>query len=670
MNTSNNCNNTNSESHTQADSIHDPSCSYDDRIPIPKNNNNNIDIADNIELRLKPRHPTFDFSVDAGYIEQFQNEDENNDSDDHHHQAQQQHHHHGVYTEKTLRVDEIDKERHREEELDREMEMQRQERKREREEDMKMETASVYGNTEEGGDEGGEDKYEEELKGENGNMKTKDKPRRTKITEGDKGDVKKKGKPAPVSSINARDILVNIHKVKSLDEISGTVAMSILLLLVDELIWLSDMISNGLVNDKDITENVFGDRLFDGILDHFNDTNINSNNNSGGEDVEMREEVLPEDSATRNKEKFFIDEILSRILNKKVSNRDKKKLELISKSQEELGVSLRQDSKILSNFELDEEETPTLTVKDLNDFVHDNIGKYEKCSTDIETLTWISNKFYLKSAPKMELTNYLDRINSHLEISGAVGLCAGWYLFKFLFNLKCDEKLSNGITGHNLQYLNKNLQRDVDWENRCLPLVLGNSFKYNSSTANSSATGSSSFLTGDEGVNNEGDIDKDMGSKANESDHTDGVANPILNAIYSQEMDTSCSSVSSFINDDEGDDLADPITNPTTTTASTTISNFEVHMSKLSKLNAFRLILTCIRISSKLIEDKNFKQHYYCKVTGLQKLEDLFRLELALGYGLDWELFINEYTLWRYLFHMKALVLGCENLRAKIAGDL
>ena len=88
---------------------------------------------------------------------------------------------------------------------------------------------------------------------------------------------------------------------------------------------------------------------------------------------------------------------------------------------------------------------------------------------------------------------------------------------------------------------------------------------------------------------------------------------------------------------------------------------------KVSKLNAFRLILTCVRISSKLIEDKNFKQNYYCKVTGLQKLEDLFRLELAMGYGLDWGLFTNEYTLWRYLFHMQALTRGCQRLRERVA---
>lgn len=544
---------------------------------------NSVDIGEKIELRLKPQHPTFSFP----------------DVEEDKQCGSKQHSGFDVYTEKTLSKEEIQKERLREEKIAQE---EREKELKEAEEDMEQEEA-------------------------NGDVEgSKEEVRRNSTEE------VKKSKPDPVSSINAKDFLKNIHKMKSLSEIDGTMSMSILSTLVAELIWLTEMLDKGAINDRDITENIFGDKVFDCVLDHFHGDSIQDD---GAADEESKKES--QDSVTGEKPrvhekknaKYFVDNVLEEILSQKLKHIDKKKLELISKSQEELGISFRKSSKILSNFELNSK--PSLAAKDLHDYVNDRIGRYEKCSTDSSTLTWIANKFYLKSAPKMELDSYIDRINSHLEISGAVGLCAGWYLFKFLFNLKCDEKLSDGID--NYEILNST-GGNTEWESRCLPLILGKSFC----------------------------LHDDEQKEASDGElKVDGESNTGSNSeIGAQLMDSSFSSCSSMINED------DSYTSATTNNLDQQEPNLEVRMSKISKLNAFRLILTCVRISSKLIEDKNFKQHYYCKVTGLQKLEDLFRLELALGYGLDWELFINEYTLWRYLFHMKALVVGCERLRGRL----
>lgn len=532
---------------------------------------NTVDIGESMELRLKPQNPTFSFP-DQG------NKKEGDD----------------VHPEKPLSEDDVQKKHLREEPDDKQEQAHDSE---EAEEDRKQEVL------------GGSD---EMRRSSNSNAK--------------------KPKPDPVSSIDARSLLKNIHHMKSLSEIDGTMSMSILSLLVDELIWLTEMLDKGVINDKDITENIFGDRVFDCVLDHFGEGSVQGNQEKGDGEVsgDAHDSENSEETQSQEKEKTgrFIESVLNEILGEKLNHIDKKRLELISKSQEELGISFRKSSKILTNFEMSSK--PSLSATDLRVYVGKNIGEYEKCSTDSDTLAWISNKFYLKSAPKMELSSYIDRINSHLEISGAVGLCAGWYLFKFLFNIKCVEKLSDGITCAQNSIA---IDADTEWESRCLPLVLGDSF--------SSVFGGSHSLSDDMKVDGE----PNTGSG---------------NEISALPMDNSFSSCSSVVNED--DSLLTP-------NGELRDGNSEVHMSKISKLNAFRLILTCVRISSKLIEDKNFKQHYYCKVTGLQKLEDLFRLELALGYGLDWELFINEYTLWRYLFHMKALVMGCERLRKKIAVD-
>ncbi|KAG7724259.1 hypothetical protein KL933_005010 [Ogataea haglerorum] len=76
-------------------------------------------------------------------------------------------------------------------------------------------------------------------------------------------------------------------------------------------------------------------------------------------------------------------------------------------------------------------------------------------------------------------------------------------------------------------------------------------------------------------------------------------------------------------------------------------------MLQINELNVFRLVLSVLRLSLKLIEDKNYKQSYYCKVTGLQSVEELFKLELNLLYLLNFDLFVNEITLARFLLQFQ-----------------
>lgn len=78
-----------------------------------------------------------------------------------------------------------------------------------------------------------------------------------------------------------------------------------------------------------------------------------------------------------------------------------------------------------------------------------------------------------------------------------------------------------------------------------------------------------------------------------------------------------------------------------------------IQLTPVEPLDVFRLVLSVIRISLKLIEDKNFKQAYYCKITGLQNVQDLFRLELSYLYLLEFNLFINEYILIRFLYQFR-----------------
>lgn len=475
-----------------------------------------LEVDEPIELRLKPQHSTFSFP-----------NGESNDFGFYHNGKST----HGVYTEKTLDPEVIEKEHRREEALNNE-----------------------YNKTHERN---------------------------------------KKPKPNSILTVDAKGLLLNLNNLRSLSDISGTESMAILLLFINELIWITENLENNKLTNQVVSDNLFDEELFKSVLNNFNKDNKNliiSNENSSENNSENNE---------LSEVKNILQPIINEITGKKERLTNLKRLELISKSQEELGVSLRKSSKILSNFETD--PTYSINEKDLAEYIENNIGEYEKCSNDEETVNCLAKKFYLKTAPKMELDKYIDRINSNLEVSGATGLCAGWFLFKFIFNLRCNEKLSDGI--NNIKDLQES-KNPINWGSRSIPLTLGNSF----------------LLDSDDDAN-------------------------VTKSLQSFSIDHSFSSINS------------------TNSINSSNSTKQIKISKVSKLNAFRLILTCVRISSKLIEDKNFKQQYYCKVTGLQKLEDLFRLELALGYGLDWELFTNEYTLWRYLFHIQAFVQGCSRLR-------
>lgn len=397
--------------------------------------------------------------------------------------------------------------------------------------------------------------------------KTNERKRKASVPKESSG-YKIKEKPASVSTVDVDYLLQNLKR-KNMMNMSGLESLSILLWFIEKMMWLTELVDGGKINETEITELLFGETLWKSIIDN---------------ELDIENDEI---------DKFIIDELKDR--KEKLNNR--RKLEMISKSQEELGVSLRKSSLILNNFEDND-----ITDIDLEDYIHENIGNYEKCCTNNENLQFIHKKFYLKVEPKIGLVNYIDRINTNLDISAAVGLCTGWFLFKYLFNLRCNEYLSDGF---------KFNENDMKLSLRSLPLSLGASFNNNESSSN-----------------------------------VDEFNEEILN---SQVMNPEDSSTSIISNNEES-----------------LLDCKKVTSGEVNKRNAFRLILSSVRIASKLIEDKNFKQGYYCKVTGLQKVEDLFRLELALGYGLDWELFTNEYTLWRYLLHMKCLRNAVKIIEGRI----
>ncbi|CDK24538.1 unnamed protein product [Kuraishia capsulata CBS 1993] len=79
-----------------------------------------------------------------------------------------------------------------------------------------------------------------------------------------------------------------------------------------------------------------------------------------------------------------------------------------------------------------------------------------------------------------------------------------------------------------------------------------------------------------------------------------------------------------------------------------------IQMIPFEDLNAFRLVLTVIRTASKLVEDKNYKQSYYCKICGLQDQDELFRLEMGFLFLINFNLMVNENILLRHLVRMKS----------------
>lgn len=243
---------------------------------------------------------------------------------------------------------------------------------------------------------------------------------------------------------------------------------------------------------------------------------------------------------------------------------ERRRSQLVSASQEELGVSLRMQSKMMSNFdeglygssqrtegssESSSSEAPQyeepllpLTVKDLKRYVGANVGMLER-TIPREDWEAFGRKFYLKSAPKVTIGSYIERINRYAGISGSVGLCAGLFLMRFLFNVRGTSIYTNqGVAG----------------DSRLWPLPL----------------------------------------------------------------------------------------------------QCEVELMEVTPLNVFRLVLTAIRLALKLVEDKNFQQGYFCRICGLQRPSDLFRMELAMGFGLNWGLMMNQYDLWGFVLALRAIKEG------------
>lgn len=233
--------------------------------------------------------------------------------------------------------------------------------------------------------------------------------------------------------------------------------------------------------------------------------------------------------------------VYAKIIESINSKEEVERLRQITRSQEELGVTLRQHSKILSNF--NEENETTARASQISEYAR-RLG-ISKANLEPDQWKKLIGKFYLKEEPRMNLLSYIDRIHQHGSISSSVAICAVMLLWRFITNVK-EFGCVNGME-------------------RMLPL-------------------------------------------------------PIVQ------------------------DLA---------------------LMELNNLNSFRLILTSLRLSLKLIEDKNFTQKFYCKVVGLPKTEDLFRLELSMGFGLNWSLFFNEYEYWKALSLASTLHRIAVNLNPK-----
>lgn len=355
-------------------------------------------------------------------------------------------------------------------------------------------------------------------------------------------EVKQGGSIADVD----RDAILNdlLNSKLDLNDLTGTQSMALLAGFIADIMELSKR--------PDIQ--VKG--IFDGVYD-----------------VILGNQELKDD----NDDKFVASPIVYRELLEKVYQdklrvmEEKRRSDLVSESQEELGISLRVSSKMMSNFDeglwggssgsdqggmsrgsgieedskYDEPVLP-LTSRDLKSYVKTNVGKLERT---IPKEDWISygRKFYLKSSPNVSIEGYIERINRYAGISGSVGLCAGLFLMRFLFNVRgCSVNSQEGVEG----------------EMRLWPLPL--------------------------------------------------------------------------------------------------CCEEEVEMMEVSELNVFRLVLTSIRLSLKLVEDKNFQQGYFCKICGLQKAEDLFRMELAMGFGINWRVMMNQYDLWGFLLALKAIKASLE----------
>lgn len=349
-------------------------------------------------------------------------------------------------------------------------------------------------------------------------------------------------KPEPLSSVDACEIIDGLLSGgMSLDELSGTQAMAVLLSFVQDLMALTE-------RSADATD---AGTIFDGAYEVLLQNASRDAAQDGAGDGDAR----PGAGARFSGAPAVYRPLLERVYEQKArSLAEQRRASLVSASQEEIGVPLRMGSKMLSNFEdelaqsgsslldtreLYDEPLLPLTCKDLKSYIHAHVGSCEPITRDPDDRASYGKKFNLKTAPNVSLEFYIDRINAYSHVSGSVALCAGILLMRFLFNVR-----SVGLEGHG-----------VAGDNRLWPMALAGS-------------------------------------------------EPML-----------------------------PVT----------------------ELNVFRLLLTSLRLASKLLEDKNYAQKYYCKVCGLQQGSDLFRMELALGFGIDWCVLVNEFDIWPFLLLLKSI---------------
>ncbi|QPG75448.1 hypothetical protein FOA43_002803 [Brettanomyces nanus] len=322
-------------------------------------------------------------------------------------------------------------------------------------------------------------------------------------------------RPPAISSVNMDLFIDNkIDKLGCLNDLKQIEAMAFFKRLVDDLMTLDYVV-------KEDPEIDLRSLLFDNMHDVL----------TPGQDLcdEINDDEGSVDSFTDdNRDRFptLLEKPMSQLKDEKRTDRNSALEKLKSVSNEQLEVPLRKNSRIDANFE-DASETAFT-----DDDFRRKSGSYHQ-NIDHELCTKIIQKFYLKQAPSLSITQYLERINKFITPSPAVLLSASYFLFNVAFDLKP--------------------------ENNCSLLPL--------------------------------------------------QSPP----------------------EEEG----------------------PIKMTSVDSLDIFRLVLSALRISLKLIEDKNFKQAYYCKITGLQHIDDLFKLELAFLYLLNFNLFINEFSLTRFLFQFK-----------------
>lgn len=326
----------------------------------------------------------------------------------------------------------------------------------------------------------------------------------------------------PISSVDVDELMnKKIDLLTDLAELEQIEAMAMFQRLVEDLIELSKLFAR--IPNLDLRKVVFG-----GMASRL--TNIDTLKDAK---VEFKDGKA--NGASHLEFPALIKDEMSKLVDSKREENQKKLEKLKSQSNEELGIPLKKSSKMDSNF--DELEALSLTTEDLSPIS----GKYH-LNLDPKLCEEISQRFYLKKAPQISLSKYLERINRFLSPSPAVLLTASYLLFNMAFNIKPENDLCS------------------------LPLQ--------------------------EPAESEGSI----------------------------------------------------------------------KMTFINELNVFRVVLSVLRVSLKLIEDQNYKQAYYCKVTGMRGTADLFRLEFALIYILGFNLFVNEFVLTRFIYQFKVFDANIQTL--------